>query len=214
MNEDYSEDYLDFSQMSRDELYDIVNSSLGVYRQQVVDGAKNELLRREREGVPAESYVQATNGEARPHVPPAEVRPPAPPEVVPSGRLYSEWQTALATWLGSPLAGCLLLARNYEVLENRRAAWQSLAAGVAGTLLLFAVIVVLPENFPAGRGISIATGFAMHQITKQLQGAAIDEHLKAGGEKGSWAVTVFAGIVVAGIVLALSVAVAIILDLG
>jgi hypothetical protein len=214
MNEDYSEDYLDFSQVSHDELYDIVNSSPGVYRQRVVDGAKNELLRREREGVPAESYRQVTNGEVRPPVPAEEECPPVPPENVPDGRLYSEWQIGLATWLGSPAAGCLLLARNFEVLEKGRAAWQSLAAGVAATALLLGIIYVLPENFPGGRGFALVSGFGMHQIAQQLQGAAIDEHLRAGGEKGSWAVAVFVGLIVAGVIFALLVAVAVTFDLG
>ncbi|HEV7892557.1 MAG TPA: hypothetical protein VGP08_18230 [Pyrinomonadaceae bacterium] len=206
MNEDYSEDNLDFSQMSRDELYEIINSSLGVYRQQVVDGAKNELLRRELEGEPVESDRQVTNGEVRPPMLPEEERPPVLPESVPDGRLYSAWQIALASWMGSPAAGCLLLARNYEVLEKKRAAWQSLAAGVTATLLLLAISFVLPENFPGGRGFALVSGFAMLQIAKQLQGAAIDGHLRAGGEKGSWAVTVFVAIVVAGIIFALLVA--------
>lgn len=47
MNEDHSEDGLDFSAMSDDELFDIVNNGFGRYQQQEVDGAKNELKNRE-----------------------------------------------------------------------------------------------------------------------------------------------------------------------
>lgn len=207
MNEDYSEVGPDFSQMSRDELYEIINSAVGVYRQRVIDGAKNELLRRELEGEPVESDRHVMDGEVRPPVPNEWGQPPVPPAIVPDGRLYSAWQIALATWLGSPVAGCLLLARNYEVLEKKRAAWQTLMAGVAATALLFAIIFVLPENFSSGRCFAPVGGIAMYQIAMQLQGTAIEEHLKAGGEKGSWPVTIFVGIVVAVIVLVLLVAV-------
>lgn len=213
MNEDYSEDDFDFSQMSRDELYEIVNSSLGVYRQRVIDGAKNELLRRELEGEPVESDRQVTNGEVRPPMPTEEARPPAPPESVPDGRLYSAWQIALATWLGSPAAGSLLLARNYEVLEKDRYARQMLAAGVAATLLLLAIAFVLPENFPGGRSFALVSGFVMYQVAKQLQGAAFYEHLRAGGEKGSWTVTIFVAVAVACIIFVLLIAVAVTFDL-
>lgn len=212
MNEDYSPEVeVDFSRMSRDELYEIINSSAGVYGQRLIDGAKNELLRRELEGEPVDSDRQVTGGEVRPpmptmpmpSVPNEEGYTPAPPEIVPDGRLYSDWQVATATWLGSPAAGCLLLARNYEVLENKRAAWQTLLAGAAGTVLLFAIIYVLPEDLPGARGIPIGLGFGMHQVAKQLQGAAVEEHLKAGGGKGTWTVTVLVGFVAAIIILVL-----------
>jgi FtsH-binding integral membrane protein len=47
MNEDHSEDGLDFSAMSDDELFEIVNNGFGRYQQKEVDGAKNELKNRE-----------------------------------------------------------------------------------------------------------------------------------------------------------------------
>lgn len=207
MNEDYSEVEVDFSQMSRDELYEIVNSAVGVYRQGMVDGARKELLRRELEGEPVASDRPVTESEVRPPVPTVEWPPSVTPEIVPDGRLYSDWQVATATWLGSPAAGCLLLARNYEVLEKNRAARLALAAGVAGTAILFAIVYALPETFPGVRGIPIGIGFGMYQIAKQLQGTAVEEHLRAGGGKGSWMVTILVGFVAAVIVLVLFIAI-------
>jgi hypothetical protein len=212
MNEDYSEDDLDFSQMSHEELSEIVNSGLGCYRQRVIDGAKNELQRRTHEGAPVESSRQVTNGEVQPSTSPEEVRLPVLPEDVPESRLYSAGQIALATALGTPVAGCLLLARNYEVLEKGRAAWQSLVAGIASTILLIALGFVLPENFP-GRGGAIGVCIAMHQIAKHSQGAAIEMHLKAGGRKGSWPVTILIAAVSSLIVFGLLFAVAIAFNL-
>ena len=63
-------------------------------------------------------------------------------------KLFSAGQITLATFLGAPIAGCLLLARNYRELGNGAAAWQSLVAGIVSTILLFLIAFWLPENFP------------------------------------------------------------------
>ncbi len=68
MNDDYSAGDIDFSGMSDDELLEIVNARLGGYRQEVVDGAKNELKNREDGTAQAASNHQVTMDEAPPPV--------------------------------------------------------------------------------------------------------------------------------------------------
>jgi hypothetical protein len=130
----------------------------------------------------------------------------------PDGKLYSAGQVALATVLGAPVAGSLLVARNYEVLENRRAAWGALAVGIGATLFLLALAFLLPENTRM-TGLSGGICIAAYLTAKNIQGDTVDRHLKAGGRKGSWGLTVVLGLVCTIITLGLLVAAAIVVDL-
>lgn len=114
------------------------------------------------------------------------------PEV--KGRLFSVGQIVLATLLGTPLAGCLLLAANYRQLGKSAAAWQAVAAGIVSTIVLMIVSFWLPEKFPSSL-LPAVYCVTMRQTVIQLQGGAIDNYLKAGGGKGSWAIAVITGIV-------------------
>lgn len=121
------------------------------------------------------------------------------PEV--KGSLFSVGQMILATVIGMPIAGCLLLAANYRQLGESAAAWQSVAAGFVSTILLLIVSFQLPENFP-NMALPIAYCLFMRQLIIHLQGGAIDNHLKSGGSKGSWAIAVVAGVVCLMVILA------------
>jgi hypothetical protein len=109
-----------------------------------------------------------------------------PPET--TGKLFSVVQITLATFIGMPVAGCLLLAQNYRYLGKIGAAWQTLTLGVVSTIILFFIAFWLPENFPNAVLPMIYT-IAMRQLVKYLQGDAIASY-EAQGKKGSWAVTV------------------------
>jgi hypothetical protein len=102
--------------------------------------------------------------------------------------LFSVGQITLATFLGMPKAGCLLLARNYREIGNGRAAWQSFAAGIASTTLLLFIAFRLPENFPNG-ALPFAYCFGMRQIASYLQRGGV-----VNSRKGSWTVTVASGV--------------------
>lgn len=62
--------------------------------------------------------------------------------------MYTAAQMALATFLGSPLAGCWFLNRNYDLLGDKAAGNKAILAGVGLTLGLMVVGLLLPENFP------------------------------------------------------------------
>lgn len=203
MGEGYGEENLDFSDMPDDELLEIVNASPGRYRQAVVDGAKHELEERRTNHVREESSRQGTAG---------GVPPPASPENVPGGKLFSTEQVTLATFLGAPISGCLLLAQNYRALGQGASAWQPLVVGIASTVVLLLLAFFLPENFP-NLALPAGSCVGMYYYAKQQQGAAIDSHLKAGGRKGSWGVTVALSLGCTVIILVLFVAVAIAFDI-
>lgn len=199
MSENFSNDELDFREMLDDELVEIVNAAPGRYTQRVVEGAKNELKKREDVRARPQGNPQFTPGEAP---------PPVPLVNAPDGKLFSLGQITLATFLGAPVAGSLLVARNYEALENRGAAWRSLAAGIGATILLAVIGFLLPENTP-GTGLSIGSCVAAYMTAKSYQGDTIDRHLNAGGRQGSWGLTVGLGLLCGTILLGLIIAVAV-----
>ena len=128
----------------------------------------------------------------------AEEEKPNP--LQPTGNLFSDFQIALATFIGMPIAGCLLLAQNYKNLGRVISAWQTLILGVISTIILFVIAFSLPEKFP-NFVLPMAYTVAMRQLVKYLQGDAIATQ-EAQGKKGSWAVTV--GIAIGSLVLILA----------
>ena len=143
----------------------------------------------------------------------AAVPPPVSPEDVPGGKLFSAGQITLATFLGAPLAGCLLLVKNFRALGKGGAAWQPLVVGIASTTLLIILGFILPEKFP-GAGLAAGGCFGIYYYAKQVQGGVIENHLKAGGRQGSWLSAIAVGVVCAVVLFALIVALAITFDLG
>jgi len=110
-----------------------------------------------------------------------------------TGKLFSLGQIMLATFLGAPLAGSLLVAQNYRVLQKSSAAWQSIAYGVVSTVILFIIAFLLPEKFPNSL-LPVIYCFAMRQLVSYLQGDAITRHYSSGGTKGSWLVAILLGV--------------------
>lgn len=103
--------------------------------------------------------------------------------------MYSPGQIAWATFLGTPIAGCLLLALNYRRLGDFTAANLALISGLIGTVLLFALAFVLPDRFP-NTVLPSAYTLGMYQCAKTLQGTAYEDRLVNGGTKGSgWVAT-------------------------
>jgi hypothetical protein len=126
---------------------------------------------------------------------------PAPPPA-PDYTLASPGQVGLATFLGGPMAGWLLIARNYRKLGHRAAWCVALAVGVLTTaaavtvLLLFDDLIGRAKLLPSIVMLAITYGCA-----QTLQGATVQEHLDQGGKNASgWVVL---GSVVLGIVLLL-----------
>ena len=60
--------------------------------------------------------------------------------------LFSKRQVAIAAFMGAPIAGALLMRKNYLALENHRAATGSLIVGILGSAALIAFMFFLPQN--------------------------------------------------------------------
>jgi hypothetical protein len=103
--------------------------------------------------------------------------------------LYSPGHIAWATFLGAPIAGCLLMALNYRRLGHSSSANFALIGGLVTTVLLLAIAFVLPDNFPS-LVLPLACTFGMYQCVNNLQGTAYERRLASGGRKGSgWVAT-------------------------
>jgi hypothetical protein len=137
------------------------------------------------------------------------IGPYAPPQTTyaasqaPTGApLYTPNQIALATFLGSPLAGTVLFAMNERRLGRDSAVLPVVLLGALGTALLFGVSAVLPESMPT-MPLGIASVFGIRAIAQARQHAVIAEHLAAGRRKGSGWIAL--GVGLAGMVVCLAV---------
>lgn len=108
-------------------------------------------------------------------------------------RLFTVGQITTATALGAPIAGSLLIARNYRELGKANEGRKALLWGVVSTVLILWLSMLLPEGFP-NSALPIGYCFAMLQLTRRLQGTAISNHIATGGAKGSWGMTIGLGI--------------------
>jgi hypothetical protein len=121
------------------------------------------------------------------------INPYAPPAHGSAGHarisVFSPGQITWATFLGAPIAGCVLMALNYRRFGDFTSANVALVTGFIGTALLLAIAFFLPENFP-NSVLPVAYTFGMYHSAKLLQGTAYEQHLANGGVKASgWAAT-------------------------
>lgn len=107
-------------------------------------------------------------------------------------KLFSIGQILLATAIGAPVAGAVLIAHNYRVLKKPLAANVTYAAGIIGTVLVAAIAFVLPDNFP---NFVIPTTYCLitRQVVIKAQGSDI-RHYETEGRKASWLIATIVGI--------------------
>ena len=102
-------------------------------------------------------------------------------------KLYTAGQVGLATFLGTPLAGCLLLAANYGVLGRGSARRQAIVWGVLSAVALLVLSMHLPEKFP-NSVIPIGYTAGIYQFAKVSEGEAHKARFAAGGRQSNWKV--------------------------
>jgi hypothetical protein len=110
----------------------------------------------------------------------------AAPEPVPNYTLFDSTSVAIATLLGSPVAGTGLMALNYQRLGKKNAAIATLAIGIAAT----GVAIAFGNRVPtyATTGIAVGLLVTTMNLAKTLQGPAWQQHVLRGGQLGSrWA---------------------------
>jgi hypothetical protein len=134
--------------------------------------------------------------------------PPAPPAPIAGPNagtvLYTPNQILLATFLGAPLAGSILMAINEQRLGRPRGVITAVAIGIGFTMVVLGLAFVLPDNFP-GLPLSLLGMGALRGVVQMKQAGEIAKHLQWGGRKGSSWAAAGIGVLSAVIVLALAV---------
>jgi hypothetical protein len=111
---------------------------------------------------------------------------PVSPAAPPAYTLFDSRAVALATFLGTPVAGACLMAVNDRRLGRAGRAAVFLVAGIAVT----AVAILIGWNSPGGvtGGISLILLIGMQRFAARVQGEAVKVHMARGGRLGSnWA---------------------------
>jgi len=130
-----------------------------------------------------------------------------PKEPIPNYRLYTPEQVSGATFLGSAIAGAILMRSNYARLGQQSKATISLVVGVLVTAVVIVLAMLLPEN--TGYGIPLIITVIYFSVAKKDLGDLVASHLQAGGERESGWKT--AGIGLACMVLVLGIIVGLII---
>jgi hypothetical protein len=102
---------------------------------------------------------------------------------IPSYKLYDSGAVAIASFLGGPLPGTILMAMNYRRMGRPN---QALLAGLTGVSTLLAAVLVgnlLPNSVATALGVGLAT--ATWKAAQALQGPDVDRHVNEGGTLGS-----------------------------
>ncbi len=122
----------------------------------------------------------------------------------PTYRFFSPFQVTMATAVGGPPAGVVLMALNYWRLGRPWAMGKILLGAFVCLLALGAVSLALPQSRPVDLGLIVGIVVAMNVASTRLQGAAYREHLECGGRRGTMAAVVAISLVSLLIVLALA----------
>jgi hypothetical protein len=105
----------------------------------------------------------------------------------PDSRLYSPRQIYVAAFIGSPVAACWCLARNYRQLGNPERAQKWLIWGGGGSIVIIVLLCFIPGAQRLPRYIiPIAYSFTFREIAMRIQGDAVAHHISAGGRLASW----------------------------
>jgi len=104
-------------------------------------------------------------------------------------KLYTTNWVIFATYIGGPLAGAYLMSKNFENLNNKKFALNTLIIGILATLLLFGILPFIPESIlnsiPNYIIPAIYTSI-IYGFMKKYQDKDIKEYLKNNGVKQSW----------------------------
>ena len=157
--------------------------------------------------------VVSPSAPVNPYSPPrAEVADNRAGAAVPQHKLFTVGGIGIATFLGSLIAGGILLAHNYRRLGNLRAANQVLLGCIALTVVIIAVSLALPFRI-GGMGLSMPQLIAIVYYARYQQGGRISAHKEAGGKVVSNWLAAGVGLLVLAVLAATALAVVLLLVL-
>jgi hypothetical protein len=107
--------------------------------------------------------------------------------------VHPPWHVLLAALLGGPLAGCLVLRRNYTAFGRPGAARKAWIWGLVATLAMIPIIYFIPESFPH-MAIPAAYTMALYYFAKTDQRPAYEQSLQHGGARASVWITIGIGV--------------------
>ena len=130
----------------------------------------------------------------------------------PSYKLYSVKSIALATFLGSPVAGGLIMAINFKRLGRFTAAIHAVVWTAVFTAMILMSDFFLPDEVQVPNiAYVVVQVIAMYYLAKSLQGPAVETHQgRSGSLASAWAAAGI-GIAVGAIVVGVIVGVVILL---
>lgn len=117
---------------------------------------------------------------------------PAPQPPVPSYTLFDASSVTIATLLGAPVAGAILMAVNYRRLGKEVNAAVAFLIGLAVTILAMIGGNLIPAS--GLYAIPIVLLVVMRSIAQNLQGPAVQQHVTSGGKLGSRWIAVGIGV--------------------
>lgn len=102
--------------------------------------------------------------------------------LVPAYKLYTVKGITWATFIGSILAGGILMAINYDRLGQSSAKWRAVLWSALTTAVLLGIAATLPESLSIPNSLFILPQVIIMGIAARLlQGDAIEEHEASGG---------------------------------
>ena len=100
-------------------------------------------------------------------------------------KMYSMAQVVTATFLGSPMAGGILISQNYKELGESEKSKKSIIWAAIGTLILIVLALVMPQNIPNSAFLIIQMAIVGTWYSK-TQESYFKAHKEEGGIQGSW----------------------------
>ena len=131
----------------------------------------------------------------------------APPggKLAPPFKLFKSWQITLATFLGSPLAGGIIMALNFNRLGRQSAAVQAIVLSLLATIAIIIAALLLPD-LPIPDMVYVAPQVVvMYVLSQKLFAADFSEHERRRGQWSSgWAaagIGILTAVVIVGVLL-------------
>lgn len=121
---------------------------------------------------------------ARDYSPYAPPQAAAPGVHVAGAPVYTPNQIALATFIGSPVAGTVLLALNERRLGRDALFLPTLLVGFLASIALVGIGAVLPDGVPT-MPFALLGIFGMRGAAHLRQQALVADYVARGGRKGS-----------------------------
>jgi hypothetical protein len=125
-------------------------------------------------------------------------------------KLYTEMQVFVASFLGSPVAGGILMAHNASAVGAKREARRHLFITAAATAALLVISFFLPPMKSANYLGPLIVAWLMRFWFRKAQGSVIADHPEA--TRGSWWVSVGISLMVMVCLLGLLIAASMFLD--